>query len=134
MKFMRTKYSLARICITGALGSLTTAPPASAHHSFAMYDRTKTVTLEGTVKDWTFANPHSELVLVVMEDGKPTEYNVEGASVNTLIRIGWGPKVFKPGDRVTVVMNPLHDGSKAGAFLRATLPDGRNLSAGQTPQ
>lgn len=114
-----------------ALGAI--AAPAFAHHSFAMYDRTKVLTLSGTVKDWQFANPHSELTLVVMENGAPTEYLVEGSSVNTLIRIGWGSKTFAPGDKVTVVMNPLRDGSKAGAFLRATLANGKTLSAGSQP-
>jgi hypothetical protein len=133
MKFERTKTWLAALYIAGSFGVIAGAPPASAHHSFAMYDRTRTVTVEGTVKDWQFANPHSELVMVVMENGEPTEYNVEGASVNTLIRIGWGPHTFKPGDKVTVLMNPLRDGTRKGAFIKATLPDGRSLSAGQTP-
>jgi hypothetical protein len=127
------KSSLTTLYLAGSLGMIAIAPSALAHHSFAMYDRTKTVTLEGIVKKWTFANPHSQLLLVVTEDGAPNEYDIEGASVNTLIRIGWGPTVFKPGDKVTVLMNPVRDGSKAGAFIRATLPDGRTLSAGQTP-
>jgi hypothetical protein len=118
----------------GLLAALASVAPAAAHHSFAMYDRSRTVTLQGTVKDWQFANPHSELTVVVVENDKQAEYKVEGASVNVLVRIGWSPKTFKPGDRVTVVMNPLRDGTNAGAFLRATLPDGRTLSAGQTPQ
>ena len=53
--------------------------------------------------------------------------------MNTLLRIGWGPKTFKPGDKISVIINPLRDGTKAGAFVKATLPDGRILSSGQTP-
>jgi hypothetical protein len=133
MKPGRSALWLAALIAAGSVGALSAASPAAAHHSFAMYDRTHTVTLEGTVKDWQFANPHSELVMMVMENQTPVQYAIEGASVNVLVRIGWGPKTFKAGDKVTVVMNPLRDGSKAGAFLRATLPDGKTLSAGQTP-
>jgi hypothetical protein len=122
------------LAATGLLGVLAAVSPAAAHHSFAMYDRGRTVTLQGVVKDWQFANPHSELTLVVAENDKTAEYKIESASVNVLVRIGWSPKTFKPGDKVTVVMNPLRDGTNAGAFLRATLADGRSLSAGQTPQ
>ena len=109
------------------------AIPVLAHHSFAMFDRTKNVQLEGTVKDWQFTNPHSWLQLLVLENGNPVEYGIEGSSVNTLLRIGWGLKTFKPGDKVSVVINPLRDGRKGGAFVKATLPDGRILSSGQTP-
>ena len=88
----RTSTLLSILCFAGALGATAIASPALAHHSFAVYDHTKKVTLEGTVKDWVFANPHSSLTLVVMENGAPVEYLIEGASVNTLIRMGgWSP-------------------------------------------
>jgi hypothetical protein len=108
-------------------------PAASAHHSFAMFDRTKDVKLDGTVKEWQFTNPHSWLQLSVMENGNPVEYGIEGSSVNTLLRIGWGPKTFKPGDKISVIINPLRDGTKGGAFVKATLSDGRIITSGQTP-
>ena len=127
----RTSSVLAILSMAGALSAVTVAP-ASAHHSFAIYDHTKRVTLEGTVKDWVFANPHSSLELIVMENGQTLTYLVTGASVNTLIRMGgWGPNTFKPGDKVSVVMNPNRDGSTGGSFIRATLPDGKVISGGQ---
>jgi hypothetical protein len=98
-----------------------------------MFDRSRTVTVQGSVKEWQFTNPHSWLQLMVVENGAPVEYSIEGSSVNTLLRIGWGPHTFKAGDKITVVINPLRNGSKGGAFLKATLPDGRILSSGQTP-
>jgi hypothetical protein len=134
LETLRRVAGLGALPAAGLLSVLATFTPAAAHHSFAMYDRSRTVTLQGTVKDWQFANPHSELTVVVVENAKQTEYKVEGASVNVLVRIGWSPKTFKAGDVVTVVMNPLRDGTSGGAFLRATLSDGRTLSAGQTPQ
>jgi len=108
---------------------------ALAHHSFAQFDKTKSVTLQGTVKEWQFTNPHSWLQLLVVEgeNGAPQEYSIEGSSVNALARRGWSPTTFKPGDKITVVVNPMLDGSHGGAFVKATLPDGRVLSSGQTP-
>ena len=128
MKDIRAMPVPAALCFAVALGAI--SAPAFAHHSFAMYDKAKTVTISGAVKDWTFANPHSELIVDVMENGAPVEYTVEGSSVNVLIRIGWSPKSFHPGDKVTVVMNPMRDGTKAGSFLRATLENGKVISAG----
>jgi hypothetical protein len=127
---LRPTGYLAAAC---AASSLTAVAPALAHHSFAMFDRTKSVTLEGTVKDWQFTNPHTWVQIVVMEGGVPVEYGVEGPSVNTLIRVGWSPSTFKPGDKVQIVMNPLRDGAKGGAFVKAILPSGKVLTAGQTP-
>jgi hypothetical protein len=132
MKFFGVRSLLLSAFLAGC-GALAGIAPASAHHSFAMFDRTKNVQLDGTVKDWQFTNPHSWLQLLVVENGNPVEYGIEGSSVNTLLRIGWGPKTFKPGDKVSVVINPLRDGRKGGAFVKATLPDGRILSSGQTP-
>jgi hypothetical protein len=132
MKFFGVRSLLLSAFLAGC-GALAGIAPASAHHSFAMFDRTKNVQLDGTVKDWQFTNPHSWLQLLVVENGNPVEYGIEGSSVNTLLRIGWGPKTFKPGDKVSVVINPLRDGRKGGAFVKATLPDGKILSSGQTP-
>ena len=125
--------SLLLLAGLSGFGVLAGIPAASAHHSFAMFDRTQEVRLDGTVKDWQFTNPHSWLQLLVLQDGNPVEYGIEGSSVNTLLRIGWGPKTFKSGDKISVVINPLRDGRKGGAFVKATLPDGKILSSGQTP-
>lgn len=116
-----------------ALGIAAAPAAALAHHSFAQFDMTKSITLQGTVKEWQFANPHTWLQLMVMENGAPVEYSIEGSSVNALARRGWNPKTFIPGDKVTIVANPMRDGNRGGALVRATLPDGRVLSTGQTP-
>jgi hypothetical protein len=127
---LRLTRCLAALC---AGGSLIAGVPAWAHHSFAMFDRTKSVTLDGVVKEWQFTNPHTWVQIVVMEGGLPVEYGVEGPSVNTLVRVGWSPTTFKPGDKVQIIMNPLRDGTKGGAFVKAILPNGKVLTAGQTP-
>jgi hypothetical protein len=117
-----------------AFGLLSAVPvPAAAHHSFAMFDQTRKIQLQGTVKDWQFTNPHSWLQLLVNEDGRQVEYSIEGASVNTLVRRGWGVNTFKVGDKLTVIVHPIKTGQKGGAFLSATLPNGKTISSGITP-
>lgn len=111
----------------------TLAEPALAHHSFAGFDKNRKVTIKGTVKQWQFTNPHSWLQLNVVENGREVEYSIEGASVNTLIRRGWGRTTFKAGDTITVVMYPLLNGKKGGAFLTATFANGKTISSGITP-
>jgi hypothetical protein len=122
---------LFRAAVLGA--SLTAALPASAHHSFAMFDPQHPIQLEGTVKSWEFTNPHSWLVLMVMRGDTPIEYNVEGSSVNTLIRQGFGPHTFAPGDKITVVISPLKSGADGGAFVKAIKADGTTLTESPTP-
>lgn len=102
--------------------------PASGHHSFAMFDREKELTLEGVVKEFQWTNPHTWIQLMVTgADGKVTEWNIEGTSPNGLKRQGWKSDAIKSGDKVTVVISPLRNGDKGGALIMATLPDGRTL-------
>jgi hypothetical protein len=100
---------------------------ALAHHSFAMFDQAKEVTLDGTVQEFQWTNPHSWVELTVMENGQAVNYSIEGQSPNGLARRGWTKNSLKPGDRVQIVINPLKDGSKGGSFKRATFPDGHTL-------
>jgi len=120
-----------RSAVAGVMAAVAAA--ASAHHSFAMFDPQHPVQIEGTVKSWEFTNPHSWLVLLVMKGDTPIEYNIEGASVNTLIRQGFGPHTFLPGDKVTVTINPLKAGGNGGAFVKAVKADGTVLTESSTP-
>jgi hypothetical protein len=107
------------------LGAAVLATPAAAHHSFAMFDTQKQVELSGTVREFQWTNPHSWLQLEV--DG--TEYSIELGSPNTMVRKGWRKTTFKPGDKVTVKINPMRDGSPGGAFVTGTDAAGNHLSA-----
>jgi hypothetical protein len=99
--------------------------PVLAHHSGAMFDRSKTVTLQGAVKEFQFTNPHSWLqVLVVGPDGKTVEWGFETEGPSSLQRAGISAKTFRPGDKVTIVANPMRDGRPAGHWLSATMADG----------
>ena len=118
----------------GALAAgVALASAASAHHSFAMFDKDHPVEIKGTVKSWEFTNPHSWLVLEVMKNGEPVQYSIEGASVNTLIRQGFGPHSFAPGEKIDLVMSPLKNGGNGGAFVKATKADGSVLTESPTP-
>jgi hypothetical protein len=90
---------------------------AQAHHSFAIYDSAHQVTIEGTVKDFQWTNPHVWIHVMVKNDkGAEEEWNVECTSVNFLTRRGWSRQTFKPGDKVSITLSPLRDGSKGGSF------------------
>jgi hypothetical protein len=111
------------------------ATPALAHHSGAMFDPTKTVTIEGTVKEFQYTNPHSWLeVMVVGPDGKATEWGFESEGPSTLLRAGIKAKSFVPGEKVTVVCHPMKDGRAAGSLMTVTKADGTVLSPRSRPQ
>jgi hypothetical protein len=99
---------------------------AAAHHSFAMFDQSKQVPLSGTVHDFQWTNPHAFIdVDVPNTAGGLDLWKVELNSPNNLKRQGWKSSQMKTGDKVTVVINPLRDGSKGGLFVAVTLPDGK---------
>jgi hypothetical protein len=105
------------------------AGPALAHHSAAMFDHEKKVTLSGTVKEFQYTNPHSWLQVMVMgPEGKSTEWGFEAEGPSTLLRAGIKAKSFMPGDKVTVIANPMKDGRPAGALIQVTKADGSVFS------
>ncbi len=103
--------------------------PAVAHHSFAMFDRTKTVVLIGTVKSAQWTNPHTWFVITAPgPDGVEHNWNIEGPSPNILLRMDWKPNEIQAGDRVGLTMNPRNDGSLGGVLLAVRLADGTTLN------
>jgi hypothetical protein len=111
-----------------AVVAVTLALPAAAHHSFAMFDSAKETTLQGTVKEVQWTNPHAWVQLLVAgPDGKTTEWSIECASPNALKRQGWRGTSIKSGDRVTVIIHPLKSGEPGGSLVILTLPDGSQL-------
>ncbi len=120
---MRIAHKPAAFMIA-ALLAVAPAGAALAHHSFAMFDQSKQVTVVGTVKDFQWTNPHA---YIEVEDASGTVWSVELNSPNNLIRQGWHRHVMKPGDKVTVIINPLRDGKPGGLFNAVTLPSGQVL-------
>jgi hypothetical protein len=100
-----------------------------AHHSPAAFDRTKEVKLVGTVKEFRWQNPHTWIEVIVLDEkGKEVVWGVELTSPTYLIRAGWKSNIIKPGDKVTVVVNPVRSGEPSGIFRSLTLADGRVLT------
>ena len=103
--------------------------PALAHHSFAMFDMSKSVTLEGTIKQFDWTNPHTFVwVNVVNGKGETQTWGIEGQSPNFLGRRGWSKNTVRPGDKVSVVISPLKDGRTGGMFRSMTLPTGKMIT------
>ncbi len=108
--------------------------PASAHHSMAGFDRTQAKTLEGVVKNFAWQNPHSWIEIEVPDkDGKVVTWNVEMTAPAYLVRAGWKKTSVKPGDKVTIVGNPLITGEPGALFVSVTLPDGTKLTQQAAP-
>ena len=126
-----SRTALASLALVAAIAvALAVALPVSiwAHHSPVMFDRTATKTLVGTVVQFTWTNPHSAIQLdVPNESGGVDRWGVELGSPQSMARNGWRSNIIKPGDMVTVVVNPLKSGEFGGIFVSLTLPDGRKL-------
>jgi len=113
-------------CVAVAVAAL--AGPALAHHSAAGIDRSKSVTLVGTVRQFGWTNPHSWMEVDVPGDaGTMVTWKVEMTSPAFLVRAGWKSTTVKPGDKVSVVVRPLRSGDPGGLFVSVTLPSGQVL-------
>jgi hypothetical protein len=117
------------LLVFGVATALLSAGAASAHHSMAMFDRDKTITLEGTVKEFQWTNPHSWLDVEVPDDkGGSVVWGLEMQSLNVLGHIGWKPTTLKTGDKIKVTVHPLKNGDHGGMLGDITLADGKVLS------
>lgn len=117
MKFSRPIHAaaLALIC----------ALPAAAHHSFAVFDTAKSVTITGVVKDFQYTNPHCWIDVDVMQpNGSTIMWGFEGGPPSMMRTMGWHYNTLKPGDRITVVSHPHRDGKLIGSITSLTLPNG----------
>ena len=108
--------------IAGAL-MLSAAGAALAHHSYAAFDRTKTVDVTGTVETIEWTNPHIWVFLQAPgPDGKMTRWAVEGDGPGGMERAGWKKSAAKPGDKITLTINPMITGQVGGHYVTAVLP------------
>ena len=124
--FMKYSYLMCLLMVVVAV------PAAYAHHSMAMFDASKTVTLEGTVKSLKWSSPHAFIELTVPYKAGPIDWSIEmgGGGVSTLLRAGWTPTTIKSGDKVVVKCHPLRNGNAGGNFVSLTLPDGKVMTLG----
>ncbi|HEX5045863.1 MAG TPA: DUF6152 family protein [Gammaproteobacteria bacterium] len=107
------------------------ARPAAAHHSAAMFDAAKSVTLAGTVKEFQWMSPHCWIQLLVADpakpDAPPVEWGIEMDNPLGLSRHGWKPGSLRPGDKIVVVARPLRDGNPGGQVVSVTTADGKPI-------
>lgn len=113
-----------RFVLAAALGLASAVAPANAHHSFAMYDQTKVVTLHGVVKTFQWTNPHALIWLQgsLTPGGPPELWSIElSTSPGNLARMGWSKRSLSAGDKVTIDINPLRDGRRSGSLKKAVI-------------
>ena len=126
---MRMRYSAgiaAALCMS--------CPVVLAHHSFAMFDLARVVTVEAVVKEVQYTNPHVWIQIMVPDDkGGETEWSIESGAPGMMTRAGWKSSTLKPGDKVTLTMHPLKSGKPSGSLVSVTIPDGRVLGPGAGP-
>ena len=124
MKVLQSFYTV--LTAGFALALLSSAMPADAHHSFGLYDMTKSSEIAGTVSKMEWSNPHCWLfVVVAAPDNTDVTYGFEMTSVGEMVRRGWNKSALKPGDKVTVKYHPVRDGRTAGYLQSVTTADGR---------
>jgi uncharacterized cupredoxin-like copper-binding protein len=112
---------LKRTGVLAAAMALAIAAPALSHHSHAMFDHSKALTITGTVTEFVFRNPHVFLYIDARnEKGETQNYWVEMSNLPNMIRRGIGQSTFKPGDKVTVHVHPLKDGRPGGSYVTIT--------------
>ena len=121
-----------RLKVLGLAGvaALMLAAPALAHHSFAMFDGNKKVTIDGTVKEFLWVYPHAWVVMVVpakAAGGMPETWELELQGPGGLARNGWVPKSLTPGMKISAEIHPLKNGQSGGAGVQFTLDDGKVL-------
>jgi hypothetical protein len=123
--------AMKQIALTGLLAAalaLTFSSRAWAHHSHAMFDHDKEVTITGTVSQYIFRNPHVFLYVDVKNDaGETITYTVELSNLTNMLKMGFSATTFKAGDKVTVTVHPLIDGRPGGNYIVATTADGKQL-------
>ena len=119
-----------RIGLAAGAALVLTTLPAAAHHSFAMFDQREVMTLEGVVAQFQWTNPHAFIELDVPQNGGTSHWSIELNSPNNLTRQGWRRTSLRPGERVTLRMNPLRNGQRGGLFLDLEKSDGTHLDSG----
>lgn len=107
-----------------------TASPLQAHHSFAMFDTAKPITLQGVVTSFEWTNPHAYIEVDVADSRGVTHWSIELGSTSILMRAGWKFNTLKKGDKVTALVSPLRTGEPGSLLNRLTLADGTVLLNG----
>lgn len=121
-----------RLFVSTALAAavgLTMGGSAFAHHSTAEFDYTKTITIDGVIKEVQWTNPHSYLQLLSAgADGSVVQWGVEIGAPALNVRLGWRKDSVKVGDKVSLTASPARDGRNFATLRVLTLEDGHKLN------
>ena len=124
---MRTRRHV--VALLSAAAAMTIGVTAGAHHSMAMFEEKKIVTVEGTVKEFQYTNPHSWLLVDVKnKDGSVTTWGFEAEGPTTLQRAGIRPSEFPAGTKVTITGRPMKDGRPRATWEFLVRADGRKFN------
>jgi len=119
---MKTSITFAAACL------LVITASSLAHHGTSTYDMTREITLSGTVKEWTYENPHSWLWLIAIRDrGTIEEWSIESAPPTYLTRQGWSASTIKAGEELTVLISPLKTEPRRAILLEVKRSNGETL-------
>jgi len=119
-----------RKIVIAALGILLTSVPLAAHHGAAALDTGKEVTLKGTVTEWIWSNPHCFLQFDAKDaTGTVRNWAVETQNPTAMTQRGFSRTLFKAGDEVTVIIEPVKNGQPIGRLLTVVLASGQKLIA-----
>jgi Family of unknown function (DUF6152) len=111
------------------MAALLFALQIDAHHSFAMFDHEKRITISGTLKEFEWTNPHCWLHVAAADPstGRTVDWSFEMGSIGQIAAQGWKVDSIKVGDKITIEGYPMKDGSRGGQYLAAKLEDGRSF-------
>ena len=107
--------------------AMTASAPASAHHSYSMFDMQRTVLLNATVQQFRWQNPHAFIRVTVPAGGATEEWSIEMTSPNNLVQEGWTRTTLRTGDRVQLYVHPLRGGTRGGSYVGVRKADGTTL-------
>jgi len=133
LQFFRSLCSNKAISATALLIALFTfSISALAHHGTAQYDSANKLTLKGTVAQFEWRNPHTQIHLDVKDEkGNIVHWNFEAQPPNILTRAGWTKDILKPGDQVTIIATPARSGAPVGIIQTVVLASGEQLTMTQ---
>lgn len=132
---MKTPMQVSRRALLVGVSAALAPWPAFAHHSYAMFDGARRVTLVGTVREFQWRNPHIMVLLAVEnDDGQVVEWTIEGANPSSLSRRGWSRTAMKAGDKARAVVHPMRNGALVGVLVSLAVngvPVGRGPDTGR---
>jgi hypothetical protein len=123
---MRFKLAIFLAMISGAL---MVSGPLAAHHGNSAYDMSKSVPIKATITKFEYSNPHTQVYYDVTDDkGNVEHWVAETTNPAMLNRVGWSRDTLKPGDQVTLYVNPNKVGAKVTFLQKVVFSDGKELS------